>query len=804
MPDIAKLAVVVTADTSDAEKGLKSVSAGIGTFATGAAAALTAAGVGIVAAGGYAVKAATDFEQTMSGVKAVSGATAAEMKGLQGLALQLGKDTSFSASEAAAGIEELVKGGLTIPDIMNGAAKATLDLAAAGGVSLPDAATIAANALAQFNLKGQDMAHVADLIAGAANASALDVGQFKFSLQAAGAVAATTGFSFDDLAQAIAVMGKAGITGSDAGTSLKTMMLNLQPTTKKAKATMQDLGLWTAQTGSAFFDATGKVKPMAEVAGLLEKATRDLTQAQKLQALETIFGSDAIRAAAVLAKEGAGGFNEMATSMGKVTAASVGAEKLNNLAGDITTLKGSVETAAITFGMAFLPVLRDATQWATNLVNGMIPWIERVGPQVVQTLQQIGAAFGDLVRSGDVGVFADDLREAFGIDITPLVKAVQVVQGVVEAIGRGFREGGLLGAFAAWLGEARKFGAAVLDWIGDQVNPILTKLSEWADAFVAWVAPLVDPFLRAVGGLLGQLGTWITDTAAPAILGKLGSWKDQFVAWIGPATEAFLAAWPANLTRFLDWLEFTAAPAIADTLQSWGRSFVAWVGGEGEGGAAGNLLTALGNIASVLFRFVASTAEVLGPRLLAWSGKFLGWVATDVLPFLAAQLGRMLVAIGNWLVTDAIPWAGTAFVALGKAIVGGIVQGILSAPGAIVDAIKSLVPPAFAAPVATPAPNYGAVPPQWRPPVNVGGATGYVNGVPIRDAGGPGRPGTAYAIGTGAQPELFVPDRPGRFYPSGSYGGGPTTADVTLVLDRQVLARVNARLDERNSKRGGR
>ena len=804
MPDIAKLAVVVTADTSDAEKGLKSVSSGIGTFATGAAAALTAAGVGIAAAGGYAVKSAADFEKTLSGVKAVSGATADEMKQIQGLALQLGKDTSFSASEAAAGIEELVKGGLTIPDIMNGAAKATLDLAAAGGVSLPDAAIIAANALAQFNLQGKDMGHVADLIAGAANASALDVGQFKFSLQAAGAVAATTGFSFDDLAQAIAVMGKAGITGSDAGTSLKTMMMSLQPSTKKAKETMRDLGLWTAQTGSAFFDANGKVKSMAEVAGILQNATKDLTQAQKLQALETMFGSDAIRAAAVLAKEGAGGFNEMAGAMGKVTAASVGAEKLNNLAGDITTLKGSVETAAITFGMVFLPVLRDAVKWATNLVNGMIPWVEQVGPQIVLTLQQIGAAFGDLVRTGDVGVFADDLREAFGIDLTPLVEAVRTVQGVVEAIGRGFREGGLAGAFAAWLGEASKFGGKVLDWIGAQVNPILRALEAWAGAFVAWVAPLVDPLIRALGGMLAQVGAWIVDTAAPAILGKLGAWKDQFVAWIGPATEAFLAAWPGHLTRFLDWIENDAAPAIGATLASWAQAFVAWVSGAGGGtGAAGGLATALLNVLSVLVRFIDATAAVLGPRLDAWAGQFLGWVATSVLPFLAQQLGRMLAAIGNWLVSDAIPWAARAFVDLGKAIVGGIVQGILSAPGAVVDAIKSLVPPAFAAPVATPAPNYGAVPPQWRPPVNVGGATGYVNGVPIRDAGGMGRAGEPYLIGRGAQPELFVPNSPGRFHPAGTYGGA-STANVTLVLDRQVLARVNARLDERNSKRGGR
>jgi hypothetical protein len=107
---------------------LGSALGGVASLAIGGGIAAVAGG--FVAAG----KAAADFEGVMSGVKAVSGATQSEMDGLSKLALQLGKDTSFSASEAAAGMEELVKGGLSIPDIMNGAAQATLDLAAALGV----------------------------------------------------------------------------------------------------------------------------------------------------------------------------------------------------------------------------------------------------------------------------------------------------------------------------------------------------------------------------------------------------------------------------------------------------------------------------------------------------------------------------------------------------------------------------------------------------------------------------------------------------------------------------------------------
>jgi TP901 family phage tail tape measure protein len=168
---------------------------------------------------------------------------------------------------------------------MNGAAEATLNLAAAGGVSLPDAATIAANALAEFNLKGSDMAHVADLIAGAANASALDVSDFKFSLSAAGAVAATVGFSFDDLAQGIAVMGKAGITGSDAGTSLKTMMMNLVPATNKAADTMRDLGIITGASEPVM----AKLRDGLAQTALGQQKLADLTKSGLINSEEDLF-----------------------------------------------------------------------------------------------------------------------------------------------------------------------------------------------------------------------------------------------------------------------------------------------------------------------------------------------------------------------------------------------------------------------------------------------------------------------------------------------------------------------------------
>lgn len=333
---------------------------------------------GVIAAGfGVAANTAISFEKRMSAVAAVSGATADEMDKLSAKALQLGKDTAFSASDAGLAMEELVKAGLSVQDVLNGAADATVALAAAGEVELPEAATIASNAMNQFGLSAQQLPGVADTIAGAANASAIDVREFGFSLAQVGAVAHLAGQTFDDTATAIALMGNAGIKGSDAGTSLKTFLSRLIPTTEKASGAMEELGIITKDGANQFIDAQGNFKSLGDIAEILHKSLDGLSEGQKQVALETLFGSDAIRAAAIIAGEGKKGFDDLNAAMHNTTAAEVAAKRLDNTAGSIEQLKGSAETLGIQIGTILIPALRDiidgltkATNWFSNLDDG--------------------------------------------------------------------------------------------------------------------------------------------------------------------------------------------------------------------------------------------------------------------------------------------------------------------------------------------------------------------------------------------------------------------------------------------------
>lgn len=355
--------------------------------------AATIAGGTVVAAFGLGVAAASDFEFKLSAIQAVSGATAKEMDQISDAALRIGKDTSFSASEAASAMEELVKAGISVDDVLNGAADATVALAAAGGVDLPTAATIASNAMNQFGLKAEDMNNVVNKIAGAANASAIDVTDLGMSISQVGAVANLAGLSFDDTALAIAAMGNAGIKGSDAGTSLKSMLMNLQPTTEKAAETMKELGLMTEDGTNKFYDQEGNLKSLNEISGLLAQGLDGLSEAQKTAALEAIFGSDAIRAAAIVADTGSAGFDKLSASMTKVTAAEVAATRLDNMKGSMEALSGSVETLAIGIGQQLIPFLTDMVDNLTAALD----WYMSLDAGMQQTITTVAGLTGGLL-----------------------------------------------------------------------------------------------------------------------------------------------------------------------------------------------------------------------------------------------------------------------------------------------------------------------------------------------------------------------------------------------------------------------
>lgn len=577
-----------------------------------------AAGTALVAGFGLAIKSASDFEKGLSGIQAVSGASTDEMEKVRAKALQLGADTAFSAQDAASAIEELVKAGIPIAGVMNGAADATVALAAAGGVDLPTAATIAANAMNQFGLSAEEMPKIADKIAGAANASAIDVNDFGMSMSQAGAVAHLAGLSFDDTALAITAMGNAGIKGSDAGTSLKTFLQNLQPTTKKQTELMKKLGIVTADGGNQFFDASGKIKSMSEIAGVLGGALQGMSDKQKTATLETLFGSDAIRAAAVIAGQGSKGMDNLAASIDKVKAADVAKTRMDNLAGSIEQLKGSAETALIGIGSTMTPFIRVVVDALTGVINAVSSSI----PKIVDGIQVFWRALTD---SGS------NASSALGPMVNVITNIGRTVRPVFDAIIRAFQN--------------------VVNFVKGPLWSIGATIVQIFGPIVAGAIGLAIIAFSKITEVLGPLGV---------VLGAINSWMQEHATLMRTVAVAVLAGAAA----------FGAWNAALKVAQAVGRAYAVVQGIINAVMAANPIMLIVIAIAALVAAFIYLWNNVEGFRnfwIGLWNGiqaavsAVISWFTGTVVPAFQAvwngimtglrAVGAFFTAIWNVIVT---------------------------------------------------------------------------------------------------------------------------------------------------------
>jgi TP901 family phage tail tape measure protein len=469
---------------TDFDKRSRAIDQGLDSIARGGAV------FGGVLAGGVAlaVRSFASFESQMAAVGAVTGATGTELEALNDLALSIGKETTFSASEAAAALEELAKSGVSTEDILNGAAAGATNLAAAAGIGVPQAAVAMANALNIFNLAGSDAEHVADLFAAAANKSATSVDDLAQGLAQSGAVAAQFGVPIEDAVAALSLFADFGLKGSDAGTSFRTMLLSMLDPTEKQAALMDDLGL-------SFFDAQGNFIGLEETAGLLQRRLAGLTEEERNTALAVIFGADAVRAANVLYRSGAAGVAEYTTAVNDAGAAQRQAEaRLDTLAGSFEELTGSIEVAAIEFGENLAPLVRGAAEAITGLVNAFTDL-----PESAQTAVVAGAALaGALALTAAAGAKAISI----GRD------TVRAWRGLAEAFG-GARKG--CDHAAGCLAET---GNAA-DRANRRMGPLLGSLRALAGFAATGIAIVI------VGELLEEFGPDLARDIDSAIAGAL-------------------------------------------------------------------------------------------------------------------------------------------------------------------------------------------------------------------------------------------------------------------------------------------
>jgi len=332
--------------------------------------------VPLVGVGVASVKVGMDFESAMSRVKAISGATGDSFKLLNDMALQLGKDTAFSAKEAAQGMENLASAGFNVDEIMK-AMPGMLDLAASGGLDIATASDIAASALRGFGLDADKSGHVADVLAKVAADTNANVTDMGMALKYAAPPAHALGMSIEEVSAAIGIMSNSGIKGEQAGTTLRGSLISLASPSDAAAKAMSNIGFNA-------FDAHGKMLPFKDVVELLTKSTKKLTDEKKADALATIFGKEALSGMMTLVDAGSGKLDELTKSFKKSdgSAKEMATTMQDNAKSSIEQMIGSLETAAIKIEQNIAPTIRQIAlqiqEWANSFSN--------LSPAVQQTI----------------------------------------------------------------------------------------------------------------------------------------------------------------------------------------------------------------------------------------------------------------------------------------------------------------------------------------------------------------------------------------------------------------------------------
>lgn len=343
---------------------------------------------------GFAVKKSMDFEAQIDRVGAIAGATPSELKKLEQAALDLGASTSKSATEVAQGMEIMGAMGYNTNQIL-AAMPGVIAAAEASGEDMALVADTVSSALNAFGMSADKASKVADILAQAANDSAAGIQDMQYTFKYAAPIANQLGISLEQLAAATEIMANAGIRGETAGTTLRAALIRLSDPPKEAANTLERLGV-------RITDANGKMLPFSNIIGQLAEKTRNMSNAQKLAALSTIFGTEAASGMLEVVKAGPQKLDALTKSLQNSAGASQeAAQKMkDNLKGALENLSGAFETAQISIGNALAPAIRkiaEALQGLIDRFNNLSPATQKfmaIGAAITAVITGLVAAFG--------------------------------------------------------------------------------------------------------------------------------------------------------------------------------------------------------------------------------------------------------------------------------------------------------------------------------------------------------------------------------------------------------------------------
>lgn len=550
-----------------------------------------AAGIGF---GIYdAVKGYMDFEQEMSAVKAISGATEEEFQRLNDAAMKMGAETKFSAKESAQALEYMGMAGWKTDEMIAGL-PGVMNLAAASGEDLGLVSDIVTDAMTSFKLSASDAAMFADVLAATATSSNTNVGKMGYTFQYVAPLAGALGYTIQDTALAIGAMADAGIKGEQAGTSLRALLTRMASPTKDSAAAMAKLGL-------SVTDSTGKMRPLRDILADIRAGFKKLTPAEQAQVAADLAGQEAMSGLLGIVNETDDKYDSLAESIDKSTGAAkkMADIRMDNLAGDLEYLSGDWDafTMSLMKGNASNG-LREFVKEADKLLSDFSGNVEKNGLGVRSILSLIGEGIKDLKDKflafdgiGSVlagGALAVGLKKIYNLAI----KVKDVIQGIPKNLPGGTPTGG----------NGLPSTSSVKDMVVTATNVIIN--SKGAPTTAPTSAPPTNAPVPVPEGTP-------KGTPKPGWGARLSSWAKR-VPWIGSAIALGGTA-----------LDVAYAPK-GEKLSTAGRDaaglaggFAGMKAGAALGAAAGSFIPGAGTAAGAIVGGIAGGigGDIIGQKL---------------------------------------------------------------------------------------------------------------------------------------------------------------------------------------------
>lgn len=339
----------------------------------------------LVALGTKAIHSVTGFDDGMSKVRSLTGATGEDFDRLREKAIQLGNDTAFSAIEASEGMQVLAASGMGVNDILNISSE-MFSLMSAGSTDANTASSVLTNTMAQFNLTAKDGQRIADTFAQGSASAKLGVEDLEYIMSQAGGSLASMNMTMEESVAVAGQLANAGMPIGTVGTSINAMSREIKANSDKF-----------AEIGISVYDSTGKLRTMGEVMGDLEKKLEGTTDAQRDQILSSVFSGQAMESATKYLSLGTEAYQDLTEEINNAEGASQRMADMNedNIGGAFRSLASSMGTLMIRLGDVFKGPVKSLAGFIERLVgkfNELSPAMQTVVGVIMAFTASIGPA----------------------------------------------------------------------------------------------------------------------------------------------------------------------------------------------------------------------------------------------------------------------------------------------------------------------------------------------------------------------------------------------------------------------------